>query len=37
MISRREAEEDKHSGKFKNALHTSDSKKRRESRYLLPC
>lgn len=28
---------DKYAGKFKNTLHTSDSQKRRESRYILPC
>lgn len=36
MISRREAEEDKYAGKFKNTLHTSDSKERRESGNILP-
>ena len=37
MISRHEVEEEKYARKFKNTLHTSDSKERRESRQLLPC
>ena len=37
MINRRGAEENKYAEKLKNTLHTSDSKERRESRYLLPC
>lgn len=37
MISRHETEDEKYAGKFKNTLHTSDSKERRESRYILPC